>query len=208
MTGPKSAYRTAAATAARRKPKSTSDAETVTKALPKKPRPKPIPKQPQPHANSVIDIDADLSPSQIQVTLDKIRAQNAIDRGDGDGRSDLGDGDGDGGGADGDLSDGVSGTIGVDLGRSDDEGVSGKPNEEYEDYSDNENGYTHGDVGDDRDRATSHGRNTNDVHSRWNVNRHHTPVLDEYGSEPEQYLQQDGELMRSLLLIVYSVSLR
>ena len=69
--------------------------------------------------------------------------------------------------------------------------VNGNFNEDYS-YSDGEHGYTH-DTSWDDDLASDHGGNTTWAPDQRNTRSWSTPVLDEYGSEPDQYLQQDGE---------------
>ena len=83
--------------------------------------------------------------------------------------------------------------------------VNSNPNKDHG-YGDGEHGHAHS-TGWDDELASDHGGNTTWVPDQQNTGSWSTPMLDEYGSELDQYLQQDGESILPLQAIHESVPL-
>lgn len=170
MTGSKSsASRTAAATAARRALRGAPDMEDLAaEDPPQKPRPKPTKKKPRSSVNSLASGEVDSSLSQRQEVSNEPETLNEDDSRDIQDHNNSWD-------------NARSGSIDGDLNGDYDHG---------RDYS-RDNSVGHNGEGSNEDEYSSRG--VDEIRDQRSGHSKPTPALDEYGSEPELYLQQDGE---------------
>lgn len=165
-----SATRTAAATAARHGQKDSLDVGgTTVKDPPQKPRPRPTPISHRP-MDSPANTEVDPSLNQRQAVSNELETHDEDNSGD----------------------------IGYSGGQDDHDG-SADSNLHGDDDSDDGDYRGHGidhDSGGSNDGDDSD-RNIDKIPNQWGDCSGTAPALDEYGSEPEQYSPQDGELITS-----------
>jgi len=165
--GPRnSVSRTAAATAARRGSKNTPDMEDhVAKDPPQKPRPKPTRKALPGSTNPPANVEVDTGLAQGQGISGEPETHSGGDGGDIDHSGEW----------DSNYDGGVGGDLDEDYRHGDGYGA--------------DHGTDHDSRGsDDGGHGSS---NIDEIPERWN-GYNTAPVPDEYGSEPEQYSQQEG----------------